>query len=238
LYVNHDYRALALAATWNGTVRWVEDSHGVLMDAELNPNRQDCNDVACALDDKLATVMSFGFRMGSTGRDSWSQDQSVRTITRFGELSDFSILTVQPAYDATEVGLRAAGDSLARELRFVNQFVSEARAGKKHSAATKLTVSKAVGHLVAAGVNMDAAHEHLAGLLTDGGLQDGTYGSTAPSASHGGPGIGSDDGTGSRAAADWLKKERKRVNREAAINRADEVAKERRLDNERLFTSL
>jgi HK97 family phage prohead protease len=222
LFLNHNAQGLALASTVNGSVTWREDSHGVLMDARMNGNRQDCNDVACAISDGLATQMSFGFRQGTTGKDVWSNGDSVRTITKFGELSDFSILTVAPAYESTSVSMR--------EMRFANAMENELRAGRKISAQNKAKLGQIATHLT-------NAQSHVIQMLSLDG--DGTIGGGASGGvpNGNGPGIGNPDGSGSRSSGDdeELRSFIRRTLKRSKIDRALKVSTSNRVDHARLL---
>jgi HK97 family phage prohead protease len=229
LYLNHNSQGLALASTVNGSVTWSEDSKGVLMQARMNGNRQDVNDVACAISDGLASQMSFGFRQGTTGKDVWSSpngvQDSLRTITKFGQLSDFSILTVEPAYAETSVSMR--------EMRFANWAESEIRAGRVISKSNMVRLDAIASHLT-------SAHAHTIDLLNQGGTyQDGTTsgGTGGGPPNGGGPAIGAADGSGSRSSGDdpELRKFIKRALRDAKVQRAVKVSSDNKVDRARLL---
>jgi uncharacterized protein len=91
---NHD-SGEPLASLRGGTLRLIEDSTGLKVEAQL-PNTTRGRDVAELLRTKVIDSMSFGFNVM---KDSWSADGKTRTLESV-RLSEVSIVSF-PAYTAT-----------------------------------------------------------------------------------------------------------------------------------------
>ena len=105
LLVNHDFSELPLAATQSGTLRLVEDSVGLRMEATLDPMNPRAAEVASALSRGDVDKMSFAFTVADGGD---TREGGLRTLTDL-DLYEVSIVTM-PAYSSTSVGMRAAQD--------------------------------------------------------------------------------------------------------------------------------
>lgn len=99
--VNHD--GLPLARTKSGTLTLREDSHGLYMETELDPEDPDVRAIVPKMKRGDLDKMSFAFYPSVQEWDE-SGDIPLRTI-REAELSDVSIVT-NPAYSGTDIGLR------------------------------------------------------------------------------------------------------------------------------------
>lgn len=111
---NHDTGEV-LGSTRAGTLRLVEDSHGLKAIAEL-PNTQRGRDTAELLRRGDVANMSFGFSVPKGG-DSWSDNGATRELhsVRLHEVS----VVAYPAYSASTASVRAAefsADDLAASL--------------------------------------------------------------------------------------------------------------------------
>jgi HK97 family phage prohead protease len=101
LLVNHD-SGRVLASTRSGTMRLMEDSVGLRVEADL-PNTTDGRDMAELLRRGDLSKMSFGF---SVMKDSWNSDMTQRTLKSV-KLFEASIVSF-PAYEATVAQVRSA----------------------------------------------------------------------------------------------------------------------------------
>jgi uncharacterized protein len=97
---NHD-SGEPLASLRGGTLRLIEDSTGLKVEAQL-PNTTRGRDVAELLRTKVIDSMSFGFNVI---KDSWSADGRTRTLESV-RLSEVSIVS-WPAYTATTAQVRS-----------------------------------------------------------------------------------------------------------------------------------
>jgi phage head maturation protease len=69
---------MTLARTKSGTMRLAEDSTGLHVEADLDPENQDVRDLRSAMRRGDVDEMSFGFRVL---RQDWSNDYTQRSIT-------------------------------------------------------------------------------------------------------------------------------------------------------------
>ena len=100
--VNHD--GLPLARTRSGTLTLREDSRGLYMETELDPEDPDVRSIVPKMKRRDLDKMSFAFYPEVQEWDD-SGETPLRTI-RQASLSDVSIVT-NPAYDGTDIGLRS-----------------------------------------------------------------------------------------------------------------------------------
>lgn len=100
--VNHE--GLPLARTRSGTLRLEEDSIGLRMETELDPDDPDVRAIVGKMRRGDLDKMSFAFM---PERQEWddTQDPPLRTIQQ-ASLFDVSVVT-NPAYEGTDIGLRA-----------------------------------------------------------------------------------------------------------------------------------
>ena len=105
LLINHE--GLPLARTAAGTLTIASDSNGLLMDAPaLDSRNPRVAELCSCLDRRDADQMSIGFVIGSTGRQSWNEDYTKRSIYDVESLDDVSVVTY-PASLTTIVALRS-----------------------------------------------------------------------------------------------------------------------------------
>ena len=99
LLVNHDEKNI-LARTGNGSLVLEEKDGQTFMSAEL-PNTTLAKDIYELVIDGLSFGMSFGFEVQ---KDQWSQENGIykRSVEEM-TVSEISILTIEPAYNDTEV---------------------------------------------------------------------------------------------------------------------------------------
>lgn len=100
--VNHD--GLPMARTRSGTLTIREDSRGLYMETELDPEDPDVKSIVPKMKRGDLDKMSFAFMPEVEEWDD-SGDIPVRTIKE-ARLFDVSIVT-SPAYDGTDIGLRS-----------------------------------------------------------------------------------------------------------------------------------
>lgn len=114
LLVNHDMDQLPLASTRSGTLLLSEDDLGLYMEADLDPANPRAAELHSALARGDVDKMSFAFSINEGGE---TREDGVRVL-RDLNLYEVSVVT-WPAYDATEVGVRAepAADALALRRR-------------------------------------------------------------------------------------------------------------------------
>lgn len=108
--INHE--GLPLARTRSGTLSLSEDEHGLKMSANLEPEDPDVRSIIFKMKRGDMDKMSFAFRADV---EEWDDTGSTptRTIKR-ASLYDVSIVN-DPAYQATEIGLRSL--NLYREAK-------------------------------------------------------------------------------------------------------------------------
>jgi len=96
-----------LARTSAGTMRLGVDQHGLWYEVDL-PDTQAARDLAVHVARGDVRGSSFGFRVAEDGEERRLEgvDTVVRTITKVSYLRDVGPV-VNPAYDATDVSLRA-----------------------------------------------------------------------------------------------------------------------------------
>ena len=97
-----------LARTRTGKLGLTVEYDGVHMDAEVNLNRSDSNDLYIAIQDGDIDGMSFMFRVES---DEWTDldtNYPKRRITKIGYVQEVSAVNY-PAYEGTSINARSAG---------------------------------------------------------------------------------------------------------------------------------
>jgi HK97 family phage prohead protease len=100
---NHD-SGEPLASTRSGTMRLVEDSKGLRVEAELAPTTRG-KDLSILMQRGDIDKMSFGFNVQS---DSWSPDGNIRTLESV-RLLEVSIVTF-PAYESSVAQVRSINE--------------------------------------------------------------------------------------------------------------------------------
>lgn len=78
LFINHDTRGIPLASLLAGSLSLAADPN-LRVKASLNAARSDIRDIKIAVDDRLLSQMSIGFRVPK-GKDSWNADYTERQI--------------------------------------------------------------------------------------------------------------------------------------------------------------
>lgn len=130
--INHE--GLPLARTRSGSLTIREDDHGLYMESELDATDPDVARIVPKMQRGDLDKMSFAFFPEVQEWDD-SGDIPLRTIQR-AALADVSIVT-QPAYDGTEIGLRAL-----QEYRAANAPRRDLRAMRKHLASFEARIFK------------------------------------------------------------------------------------------------
>lgn len=118
--VNHD--GLPMARTRSGTLTLREDSRGLYIESELDPEDPDVRAIVPKMKRGDLDKMSFAFMPTKQEWDD-SGEIPLRTITE-AQLFDVSIVT-NPAYEGTDIGLRSL--ELHREEQQQNQRPNPAR---------------------------------------------------------------------------------------------------------------
>jgi HK97 family phage prohead protease len=108
MYMNHD-SSMLLGTTRSKTVRLVEDSKGLFVDADL-PDTSVGRDLSVLMQRGDVDSMSFGFTVPQGG-DRWSDDGTRRELRQI-RLFEVSVVTGFPAYAATSASVRSL-DALA-----------------------------------------------------------------------------------------------------------------------------
>lgn len=106
LFFNHDTLSKPLARTRTGKLRFTIEPDGVHMEADVNRERSDVNDLYLAIKDKDIDGMSFNFRVQEdewTGLDS---EYPHRVIKKIGYIQEVSAVTY-PAYEQTSIQARS-----------------------------------------------------------------------------------------------------------------------------------
>jgi HK97 family phage prohead protease len=103
MFKNHN-TDIVLGSTRAGTLRLIEDSKGLLAEADLPPTT-DGKDLSILMQRGDVNSMSFGFSVPARG-DSWSDDGQTRELHQI-RLHEVSIVTGFPAYEATSASVRS-----------------------------------------------------------------------------------------------------------------------------------
>lgn len=103
MFKNHN-TDIVLGSTRAGTLRLMEDSTGLLAEADLPPTT-DGKDLSILMQRGDVNSMSFGFSVPNRG-DAWSEDGQTRELHQI-RLHEVSIVTGFPAYEATTASVRS-----------------------------------------------------------------------------------------------------------------------------------
>lgn len=104
-FYNHDLNTKPLARTRTGKLKFDIDDNGVNMDADVNLNRSDVNDLYVAIDDGDIDGMSFMFRVEDEEWKDLDSDYPKRRINKIGYVQEVSAVNY-PAYPQTEIYAR------------------------------------------------------------------------------------------------------------------------------------
>lgn len=105
-FYNHDLNSKPLARTRTGKLKFTIENDGVHMDADVNLQRSDVNDMYLAINDGDIDGMSFMFRVEA---DEWTDldtDYPKRRITKIGYVQEVSAVNY-PAYEGTSINARS-----------------------------------------------------------------------------------------------------------------------------------
>lgn len=108
LFYNHDLNTKPLARTRTGKLKLTIENDGVHMDAEINRERSDSNDLYLAVRDGDIDGMSFMFRVEADEWTDLESDYPKRRITKIGYVQEVSAVNY-PAYQGTSINARADG---------------------------------------------------------------------------------------------------------------------------------
>lgn len=135
-FYNHNLSTKPLARTRTGKLKFSVEPDGVHMEAQVNLQRSDANDMYLAVQDGDIDGMSFMFRVES---DEWTDldtDYPKRRITKIGYVQEVSAVNY-PAYEGTSIYARS--DSSPDGDR---KALDEARANYKSADAGTLELEK------------------------------------------------------------------------------------------------
>lgn len=104
-FYNHDLRSKPLARTRTGKLKLSVKDDGVYMDAEVNLERSDSNDLYLAIQDGDIDGMSFMFRVQEDDWTGLETDYPKRRITKIGYVPEISAVN-EAAYKGTSIDAR------------------------------------------------------------------------------------------------------------------------------------
>lgn len=125
-FYNHDLNSKPLARTRTGKLRFTIENDGVHMDADVNLQRSDVNDLYVAINDGDIDGMSFMFRVESDEWTDLDSDYPKRRITKIGYVQEVSAVNY-PAYEGTSINARSDG-SLDGDRKALDEARAEYRA--------------------------------------------------------------------------------------------------------------
>lgn len=107
-FYNHDLNSKPLARTRTGKLKFTIENDGVHMDADVNLQRSDVNDMYLAINDGDIDGMSFMFRVEADEWTDLDSDYPKRRITKIGYVQEVSAVNY-PAYEGTSINARSSG---------------------------------------------------------------------------------------------------------------------------------
>lgn len=107
-FYNHDLNSKPLARTRTGKLKFTIENDGVHMDADVNLQRSDVNDMYLAINDGDIDGMSFMFRVEADEWTDLDSDYPKRRITKIGYVQEVSAVNY-PAYEGTSINARSDG---------------------------------------------------------------------------------------------------------------------------------
>lgn len=107
-FYNHDLNSKPLARTRTGKLKFTIENDGVHMDANVNLQRSDVNDMYLAINDGDIDGMSFMFRVEADEWTDLDSDYPKRRITKIGYVQEVSAVNY-PAYEGTSINARSDG---------------------------------------------------------------------------------------------------------------------------------
>lgn len=105
-YYNHDLRSKPLARTRTGKLVLTVNEGGVDMEAHVNRERTDVNDLYLAIQDGDIDGMSFMFRVSKETWEREDTDYPLRRIQEIGYVQEVSAVNY-PAYQGTTISARS-----------------------------------------------------------------------------------------------------------------------------------
>lgn len=105
-YYNHDIRSKPMARTRTGKLILTVTDAGVPMEAHVNRERTDVNDLYLAIKDGDIDGMSFAFRVEEERWERLDTDYPLRIITKIGYVQEVSAVNY-PAYSGTSINARS-----------------------------------------------------------------------------------------------------------------------------------
>lgn len=109
-YYNHDLNSKPHARTRNGSLNLTVGNDGVCMEAEINRERSDSNDLYITIQDGNIDGMSFMFRVDEEEWTDLDTNYPKRRITKIGFIQEVSAVNY-PAYEGTSISARANGEN-------------------------------------------------------------------------------------------------------------------------------
>lgn len=159
LLINH--AGLPLARSTSGTLTLDTDSHGLRVEASLDPTDPDVASLAPKMRRGDLSQMSFGFRVDGKDGDAWNSDLSERTLRQL-DLNDGDVSVVTyPANPGTSAGLRTDAPSLEAVASAL--LTLEKRAATQEDIASVL--ARALGYFTAVDLIVDNAQDEIAEVL-------------------------------------------------------------------------
>lgn len=105
-FYNHDLNTKPLARTRTGKLKFSIENDGVHMNAQINRERSDANDLYLAIRDGDIDGMSFMFRIEGEEWTDLDTDYPKRRITKIGYVQEVSAVNY-PAYEGTSINARS-----------------------------------------------------------------------------------------------------------------------------------
>lgn len=143
-FYNHDLNTKPLARTRTGKLNLTIKNDGVHMDASVNLERSDANDLYLAIRDGDIDGMSFRFRVEGEEWTDLDTDYPKRRITKIGYVQEVSAVNY-PAYDGTSINARADG-SLDSDKAALDSARAKAADAARSLDSDKLELEKLKAH--------------------------------------------------------------------------------------------
>lgn len=115
-FYNHDLNTKPICRTRNGKLKLTVTDKGVDMEAHVNRERQDVNDLYIAIKDGDIDGMSFMFRVEEDEWKDLNTEYPKRTIKKIGYIQEVSAVNY-PAYQGTNINARSSGLDSKEELK-------------------------------------------------------------------------------------------------------------------------
>lgn len=138
-FYNHDLNTKPIARTRTGKLKLTVDDEGVKMEAHVNRERHDVNDLYIAIQDGDIDGMSFMFRVEEEEWTDLDTDYPKRSIKKIGYIQEVSAVNY-PAYSSTNISARALDSA---ELQKTLDSVKQTNKRSLDSDNTELELEKA-----------------------------------------------------------------------------------------------